>query len=567
MSTNVNFPTFLNQINVLTNSMKDELYSDSAFSESDISHQTHVLLEKASIDSDTLNYYLAEWQKLASANLNQINADCIKELPEKPCRRFHVIPFQWEDGTLCLATTNPFDDALLSTLNQLLHCPYTLFLSTPELINDALGRHFRKTDSIHRLARRAKGVALKDKLSVSDHGQARDFDNKASVVNLVDDILQDALQCQATDIHIESNFEHLIYYYRVGHESSEVFTLPQEIADMLVQRLIVLGDGDIAQRRLPQDLSFSFKRQGRKNPINVRISVLFTLTGYSIVMRLLLSEADTIPLESLLLDKKIYQTVTDFLHSEHGMMIVAGPTASGKTTLLYSLLKRIQDGHKKIISIEDPVEIQFSYLNQVQVNPDIGLDFADVIRSSVRQNPDVLMIGEARDEVTASMAMRSAITGALVFTTLHTPSATKTVLRLVDLGVEPFLIGSALRLILATRLLRRVCQNCAQEPRLLNDEEKRRLSNQIKNLDAFSVVEGAGCDVCHQTGNHGLILITENLKLTSSMQDVISRGDFESFEQQAKEALMGDRLQDQAQALVEKRVIPVNELVKLVSDL
>jgi|GEM_PF-544259 len=565
MSEKLDFPGFLEQVGVLSSDVRKSLFSGVQATR-DVGSQVSVLRDKTSIDQQTLDYYVAEWQQTEVTLLENVDDSCTRELPEKSCRRYQMIAFKWDKDTLCVAVLNPYDDGMIAAISQWLQCPYRMYVASKQSLERALNRSFRQTTNITRLARTAKGVVASDKAVKKLADGIDRLDSKASVVSLVDHILQDALQCMATDIHIESNFNHLVYYYRVGHESADIVNLPVEISDMLVQRLIILGDGDIAQKNLPQDLGFTFRRQGTDETINVRLSILFTQTGYSVVMRLLLSESEVHPLEDLLVEKKSLDTVLDFLRTEHGMMLVTGPTASGKTTLLYSLLKRIHDGQKKMISIEDPIEVQFSHLNQVQVNPDIGLDFSAVIRSSLRQNPDVLMVGEVRDKETAMMAMRSAITGVLVFSTIHTSDTKKTVIRLIDLGVDPFLIGSALRLVLSTRLLKRVCDSCQSKPRSLTDDEKRLLGDRLSNNGSLQVVEGAGCQICHQTGSRGLTLIAETLSLTLSLQECIIRGDFEGFETEADKILEGGRLVDSAKALVEQGIIPISELIKLVCD-
>lgn len=565
MNSGLDFPSFLEQIGVLSSELKENLF-DNLTVELDPGAQMRVLVEKSGLDQQTLDYYVSEWNKTPFTVLDDIDRECVTELPEKICRRFEMMAFQRDGERLCIAAVNPYNDGVMAAIGQWTSLPYTIYITPKEALKHAINRSFRQTGSITDLAQTAKSVAIADQV-VKLHEDGIDrLNSKASVVNMLDHLLQDAVQCQATDVHIEANFNHLVYYYRMGHETSEIVFLPLEIANMLVQRLLILGDGDIAQRSLPQDLGFSFKRQGTNEIINVRLSILFTLTGYSVVMRMLLSEAEIHSLEDILVDKKTLEVVKDFLRSEHGMMLVTGPTASGKTTLLYSLLKEVSGGRKKVITIEDPVEIQFSYLNQVQINTDIGLDFAEVIRSSLRQNPDVLMVGEIRDQVTANMAMRSAMTGVLVFSTMHTSNTKKTITRLIDLDVDPFLVGSALRLVLASRLLRCICPSCPSEPRELTQDECRLLKSELEEGEVMTVVEGKGCQLCQQTGVRGMTMIVERLLLTSEGQEAVIRGDLDAFEKQADKSLKGVRLADYAKQLAKEGRIPVGEYIKLVCD-
>ncbi len=560
MSKRLSFKQYLQQINALSDELIDDLPSE----KQSILEHLSTKKNQNHIEKETIAHYLQDWENNEDFNVDSIESELCSYITEKSCRRYNLIPMCMHNDYLLIACKNPYDTDMLNFLNSTLSIRFRAFLADTSEIIKAIDLYYRKTHQIAGLAEKATKIYIKPQQTLTINEGINRSHNSASVVNLVDMIIDDAIQCSATDIHIESNDSKLIYYYRLGHESSNEMPLPQDISPMVLQRIIVIADGDIAERNIPQDLSLTHRVKNSGTTVNIRVSVLYTLHGFSIVMRLLRSNEKLLEPEKLLHDSATESIINQFLTNEHGMMLVTGPTASGKTTLLYSILKSIHSQSKKIISIEDPVEIAFEHLNQVQVNADIGLDFADVIRSSLRQNPDVLMIGEIRDQVSANMALRAAMTGVLVFSTLHTPSAAKTVTRLLDLGVNPFLLSSSLKVVVATRLLKLNCTHC-RTPREQTTEEKSLFSGIIPEKTRLHTAQG--CAHCNHTGIEGLTLISEYLTLNDELQHLIMTNQTAEFTQTALKMSHGQRLQDKAARTVIKGDSPPSELIKLVCDI
>jgi len=410
------------------------------------------------------------------------------------------------EGVLTLAMADPLDFEALNAVQTFSKLEVRPQLAAEQDILDALDRCYNEGD------RQAAtvGIATGDE---EDLEHLRDMASEAPVIRLVNAMIAQAIEKRASDIHIEPFEKEFRIRFRVDGVLFNQEQPPRELKAAIISRLKLMAKLNIAERRLPQDGRIKLRILGRE--VDLRVSTLPTLYGESVVMRLLdRSAGDFYDLRRLGFDDYMLDRMEHYTSLPHGIFLVTGPTGSGKSTTLYSALKRINLPDKKIITIEDPVEYQMDGINQMHVNPQIGLTFASGIRHIVRQDPDVIMIGEIRDRETADIAIRSALTGHFVFSTLHTNDAPSAVTRLTDMGVENYLITSSVVAILAQRLVRLICANCRESAgRVLNPWGE--------HVDAF---RGRGCEVCNGSGYKGRAGIFELMELNEEIRDLIMKG-------------------------------------------
>ncbi|MBM2830842.1 MAG: biosis protein MshE [Gammaproteobacteria bacterium] len=354
----------------------------------------------------------------------------------------------------------------------------------------------------------------------------------APVVKLLYSLFEDALQIHASDIHIEPDEDVLRIRQRVDGVLQEHTMTETRIAPSLVLKLKLMAGLDISEKRMPQDGRFSVNV--KEHNIDVRISTMPVQYGESVVMRLLDQTGGTLDLNSLGMPDTILKRFERLIRRPHGMILVTGPTGSGKTTTLYAALKTLNSPEKKIITIEDPVEYRLSRINQIQVKIDIGLSFARVLRSALRQDPDIILIGEIRDEETAEIGLRAAMTGHMVLSTLHTNDSVSTVNRLMDMGIKGYLLSSALHAILAQRLVRRICQSCAQAADLNLQQQAWLKIHGNESVFNTTFKLGMGCGHCNYTGYQGRIGVYELLEFDQALSDALSQGDTASFGNMAR---------------------------------
>jgi type II secretory ATPase GspE/PulE/Tfp pilus assembly ATPase PilB-like protein len=340
-----------------------------------------------------------------------------------------------------------------------------------------------------------------------------------TLINLVNLLLLEAIQSRASDVHIEPFEDELKVKYRIDGELAEQQPPPKHLQPALIGRIKIMSGMNIAERYVPQDGHITLRFEGRK--VDIRVSTVPTLYGESVVMRIL--DKSTLPLNlgSLGMGEKHQERMNRLIAKPHGMVLVTGPTGSGKTTTLYAALSKLYDPRKKIITIEDPVEYELSGINQIPVNPKRGLTFATGLRHILRQDPDVVFVGEIRDSETADIAIRSALTGHLIFSTLHTNDAISSIGRLIDMGAEPYLVASVLEGLLAQRLGRRICQDCREQVPMPEDVEHR-LSSAELEMFGGRVSRGTGCDECNGSGYRGRIGYFELLLINPQLRRAIS---------------------------------------------
>jgi general secretion pathway protein E len=420
-------------------------------------------------------------------------------------RQARAFPQAMEDSTLVLAMADPLDFETVTTVHRFTGLPVRPVLAAENEILEALEKHYGEAR-----AEAAATLGQEDSEALADLEQLRDMASEAPVIRLVNNMVAQAVEKRASDIHIEPFEKEFRIRFRIDGVLYNQESPPKELKAAIISRLKLMARLNIAERRLPQDGRIKIKVLGRE--VDLRVSTLPTLYGESVVMRLLdRSAGDFYDLQRLGFDGHMLERMHHFTGLPHGIFLVTGPTGSGKSTTLYSALKRINQPDKKIITIEDPVEYQMDGINQIFVNPQIGLDFATGLRHIVRQDPDVIMVGEVRDRETADIAIRAALTGHFVYSTLHTNDAPSAITRLTDMGVENYLMSSTIVAVLAQRLVRIVCKHCRQPAGKIRTDEGREITH----------YRGAGCEHCFGLGYSGRMGIFELMELDDELRELI----------------------------------------------
>ncbi|HXF26055.1 MAG TPA: type II secretion system ATPase GspE [Bryobacteraceae bacterium] len=422
-------------------------------------------------------------------------------LSPKFLRQFRCLPVGLADHTVRLAMADPLDFETIATVRACTGLSVDTVLAPEQEILDAISRYYGEQDKSENDPEADAAQASED----LEH--LRDMASEAPVIRLVNAMIAQAVEKRASDIHIEPFEKEFRVRYRIDGVLYSQDPPPRELKAAIISRVKLMAKLNIAERRLPQDGRIKVKSVGRE--VDLRVSTLPTLYGESVVMRLLdRSAGDFYDLRKLGFDNRMLGRMEHYTSMPHGIFLVTGPTGSGKSTTLYSALKRINQTDKKIITIEDPVEYQMDGINQIHVNPQIGLTFAAGIRHIVRQDPDVIMIGEIRDRETADIAIRAALTGHFVYSTLHTNDAPSAITRLTDMGVENYLITSSLVSVLAQRLVRVICQSC-KEP------AEKRLAPDGEMIQSY---RGSGCENCFGSGFKGRVGIFEMMELNDEIR-------------------------------------------------
>jgi len=428
------------------------------------------------------------------------------KLPYRFLKSFHLIPVHFAENVLSIVMSDPIDFETLSALRLRTGATLKVFIGLESEIDDQLERLYGSEEEGKRLIETLGDPSATDEENIE---HLRDLASEAPVIRMVNLIISRAVESRASDIHIEPFERDLRLRYRVDGVLHNVDAPPNPMRAAIISRIKLMAKLNIAERRLPQDGRIKLKVLGRE--IDLRVSTLPTMYGESVVLRILdKSNTALIDLRRIGFPEDLYEKICAMTSKPHGIFLVTGPTGSGKTTTLYSAMKRINIPDRKIITIEDPVEYQMDGVNQIQVNPQIGLTFATGLRHIVRQDPDVIMIGEIRDLETAEIAIRSALTGHLVFSTLHTNDAPSAVTRLVDMGVEDYLLASSLIGVLAQRLVRVNCEACKRPETITGP-----------NGDSVEVQRGAGCTRCGHTGFESRIGIFELLDVDEDLRRLI----------------------------------------------
>ncbi len=424
-----------------------------------------------------------------------------------------ILPLAMENGTLSLAVSDPLNTEAVDSLKSTFDCEVDLFLAGGRAIEEHIEKLHASKDAV--MQRLLEGVDEQPAAeAVGEISHLKDLAQEKGIIQLVNILIESAVNEHSSDIHVEPEETGVRVRYRIDGILYNREMLPVKTQAALSSRIKLLSSMNIAERRLPQDGRIKGRFQGRE--VDIRVSTIPTVYGESIVMRLLDKATSFISLEELGFDSISLGLYEELIKRPYGMILITGPTGSGKTTTLYASLEKINSPDKKIITVEEPVEYLMKGINQIQVRPRIGLTFASGLRHIVRQDPDVIMVGEIRDLETAGIAIHASLTGHLLFSTLHTNDASSTITRLVDIGVEHYLAASTLAGIIAQRLVRKVCPHCKKKYKVADDVAKE-LGADVKTL-----WRGSGCEQCMHTGYRGRIGIFETLLINDDIRELIT---------------------------------------------
>jgi len=487
--------------------------------------------------------------------------ETIKLLPETAARRFRVLLLENNEYDVLLAMADPTDLMGLDELSRILKKNIQPAVVREADLLMAIDQSYRRTDEIDKLAEQLRSdMADDDNIDLNSmltSAEAAD----APVVRLLKSVFEDAVQVRASDIHIEPQEHKLYIRFRIDGVLHQQTEADLKITTALVLRLKLMSGLDISEKRLPQDGRFQVKV--RLQSVDVRISTMPTIYGESVVMRLLIQNAEGFSLEKLGMPPALLARFRKLLHRPDGMILVTGPTGSGKTTTLYAALSELNSSANKIITVEDPVEYRLPGINQVQINEKIDLDFARVLRSALRQDPDIVLVGEMRDHETAQIGLRAAMTGHLVLSTLHTNDAVSSPIRLMDMGVPRFMVAMSLLGVIAQRLVRVVCESCAQ-PSIPEPFEQTWLKLELGDtLDPQGFVRGRGCIHCNGTGYQGRVGVYELLEMNTELTDAANDPDTSVFIKLARKKIAGNTLRSSAVAMAVAKRTTVAEAMRI----
>jgi type IV pilus assembly protein PilB len=485
-----------------------------------------IIIDLDILEKDKMMLALADEIGEKYVNLNDITIDptIVVLIPEEMGRRHQLIAIDKEEKKLTVAMANPLDVFAHDELKIRLGYNVEAVLSYGEDINNALDEVFGLTngwDQVIDKIENVKVTVLKEEEKETSDISAITKGEEAPVIALVNLIILRAVKEKASDIHIEPFGEDTLKVrYRIDGILHDVMSLPRNLQLAVISRIKIMSDLDIAERRLPQDGRIQVNVGGRK--INIRVSILPTVIGESAVLRILDPASLLLKLDSLGFSTDILPKFKSLIKKPNGIILVTGPTGSGKSTTLYTTLNLLNSTEKKIMTIEDPVEYRLKGISQVQAKPKIGLTFAAGLRSFLRQDPDIMLVGEVRDKETAEIAVQAALTGHLVLSTLHTNDAPSSVIRLVDIGIKPFLISSSVIGVIAQRLVRKICPKCKKEIKITPDIEKILDEYEI-NSNETTLYKGEGCPSCKDTGYKGRTAIFELMVITENIRDMIAK--------------------------------------------
>lgn len=523
-----------------------------------------VLIDSGIITEEQLLRFLAQQLELRFINIAnmQIDPKLANELSEVHARRLRALIIESDEDSVTVGMSDPADLAAIEQLSNLFGA------KSIEIVAVRESQMLAAFDSLYRRTKEIEAFAHQLQ---AEYEESADFDfatidgggeGDTVVAKLLQSLFEDAVQVRASDIHIEPDKTALRIRTRVDGVLQESILNETNIAPALVLRLKLMAGLDISEKRLPQDGRFHIKVKGHE--VDVRISTMPIQHGESVVMRLLDQSAGLLSLESTGMPAHILMKVRKLVKSPNGMFLVTGPTGSGKTTTLYGCLSELNNAEAKIITVEDPVEYQLPRINQVQINTKIDLTFSSVLRTALRQDPDVIMVGEIRDQETAEVGLRAALTGHMVLSTLHTNDAVSTALRLIDMGAAPYLVASSLRAVLAQRLVRRVCDVCKTEYKPTAQEMTwvSNIAKKDRSSATFSI--GTGCQSCNNTGYKGRIGIYELLEMTDDrLVTALRNGDTEGFSKAAKSLPDYKSLGQAALEYAEQGITSISEVLRI----
>ena len=521
-----------------------------------------VFVEHGFVTEEQISGALARQLDIPYINLKffNINSELVRLLPETQARRFRALVLEDRREGLLVGMSDPTDLFAYDEISRLVKRQIELAVVNETEVLAAIDRIYRRTEDISTLTRELE----QDLGDVSvDFGAlaANPGLEEAPIVKLLQSVFEDATQVRASDIHIEPQEGRLQIRFRIDGVLHLQTEADSKIASSLALRLKLMSDLDISEKRLPQDGRFAIRVKNQR--IDVRISTMPTQYGESVVMRLLNQGGTTLRLDAIGMPPALVAQFRAIVSRPNGLVLVTGPTGSGKTTTLYCALSELNSVEKKLITVEDPVEYRLPGINQVQVNDKIELNFARVLRSALRQDPDIVLVGEMRDQETAQIGLRAAMTGHLVLSTLHTNDAISTPLRLMDMGVPRYMVGSSLQAVLAQRLVRVICESCST-PYVPTPNEYEWLRLELGELvERNQYFHGKGCSHCNGMGYRGRTGVYELLEITRAVADAANHADPSHFMKVATAQMAGDTLRRHAVQLVVQGRTTVMEAMRI----
>lgn len=524
------------------------------------------------VDESTLLHFLAQqyrgYRPVKISEIHNIQTDVLERIPIKFIKRYLILPFSYDYGNLATAIANPGNFDLINDIRFITGCTIVPHLATEYHLIKAIEKHYSIETDTPEFNQLVNNIQEEEDLEFIEEIEEEPAKTKqlgesdTPVVRLVNVILREAIAQQASDIHIEPFEDELIVRFRIDGTLTKMLTPSLRYAKGITSRIKIMSRLDIAERRLPQDGKLKIKIDGRY--VDVRVSTFPGNFGEKVVLRLLDQSNLMLDIKTIGLNGRNLDAIMSAIHKSNGLILVTGPTGSGKTTTLYSMLRILNDGSKNVSTIEDPIEYNMKGVNQFQTNSKIGLNFVRALRSFLRQDPDIIMLGEMRDFETAEVAIKAALTGHLILTTLHTNSASEAIIRLLNMGIEPYLISSSASLIIAQRLMRSLCDKCKEETSP-TDLQLNLLKNYKLNINGHKIYKGKGCEHCNNTGYKGRIAIYEIMTMGHEIQELILRGAsaFQIKEEAEKSGLV--TLQEQGFNKAIEGVTSLDEWVRVTS--
>ena len=474
------------------------------------------------MDENTEREYamaLAQGMSLPFVDLNeyQVDKEVISMVPDDLCRRNQLLPLSIVNGRITVAMANPKNFAAIDDVSASTGMPVIPMVAMPSQVKDAINRYLRANAELTELSHEIAATAKKEVDLESDSGE-----DASPVARFVSLLINQAIDDHCSDIHIEPQEDGLLVRYRIDGVLHVFQKAPKAMTQGVISRIKVMSDMDIGERRKPQDGRITVKHNGQK--VDLRVAALPTVWGEKIVMRILSTPSGNLKVEDLNFSQRNFDVFSKAYNRPYGLVLVTGPTGSGKSTTLYATLGDVARPEINIITVEDPVEFRMRGINQVQVNNKAGMTFAAALRSILRADPDVVLIGEIRDQETANIAIEASLTGHLVLSTLHTNDAPSAVTRLTEMGVEPFLLSSSLAAVMAQRLARRLCKKCKRQDTATEAELRTLGVPHMPDTPLSTIWRPVGCRECANTGYSGRVAIQQVMGVDSTMEDLIARG-------------------------------------------
>jgi len=527
-----------------------------------------IFLELGLVDENQLQIALAAQRGMEYVKLGDIDipADVVEKVPAQMAKTYHIVPIEYnkEKNELCVVLDSADNFRATDDLSTLMGFRVTAKITDSEALENALTKYYEaQEENINELIGEIQAdsflAEFEGRNQSIDLDELKELSESNPVKKLLNLVLLQAIRDKSSDIHFEPFENEYKMRYRIDGVLYEMVPPPKHIAAALSSRIKVMANLDIAERRLPQDGRISLTVQGK--PVDLRVSVLPTMFGESVVLRVLDRSQMNLDLEKLGLRQYDLKVFRQLIHKPNGIIIVTGPTGCGKTTTLYSALTELNDIETKIITTEDPVEYDIDGIIQVQMKPDIGLTFARCLRHILRQDPDIILVGEIRDLETAEIAAQSSLTGHIVFTTLHTNDAPSSIARLLDLGVEPFLITATLEGIVAQRLVRKICEKC-KTPFEPTEAQLIELGLTPADVKGKNFYYGRGCNKCNNTGYRGRTGIFEIMVFTDEMRELVMNQASTSLLREAGQKAGMKLLRDNGLAAIYDGITTIEEVVK-----